>query len=107
MSLELPEELKAQMGDGNPDRPYSKHDLVLCYIAHNKEVTADELLVYLWAQTGKVTLRSYLHTVLKRLRDKKVIDSQQFAKGKSSTYTITPSGEKEARPFVPAMSNRG
>lgn len=100
--MELPEELKAQMGDGNPDKPYTKHELVLAYINRNKEVTVDELLVYLWAMTGKVTRRSYMHMVLKRLRDRNEIESEQFAKGKSSVYRITEQGAKDARPFKPA-----
>ena len=102
--MQLPEELKQQMGDGNPDRKYTKHDYVLSYINHNEEVTVDELLVYLWAQTGEVTLRSYLHTVLKRLRDRGLIASTQFGKGKSSVYRIVGAGSAEARPFVPARS---
>lgn len=106
MTIELPEELKAQMGDGNPDRGYSKHDFVLSYINKNREVTVDELLVYLWLTHDKtVTARSYLHSILKRLRDQGLIKSTQFAKGKSSTYTITTSGESAARPFIPGVSH--
>lgn len=100
LKMELPAALKAQMGTGNPDRPYTKHEYVLSYIVRNHETTVDEMLIYLWAISGEVTGRGYLHTVLKRLRDTNLIESTQYALGKSSTYRATEHGRKAARPFM-------
>ena len=105
MKMELPAALKAQMGAGNPDRPYTKHEYVLSHIVRNHETTVDTLLIYLWAVTGEVTRRSYLHTVLKRLRDSGLIESTQFAQGKSSSYRATEKGRKQARPFMEVPMN--
>ena len=95
----LPEALKQQMGDHNPDKAYTKRDYVLSYIVRNGEAVVDELLVYLWHMTGEVTSRSYLHGMLKSLRDDDRIESTQFGQGKSSTYRATSAGEDKARPF--------
>ena len=97
---DLPEKLKEQLGDLNPDKDYTTADYLLSFIVHIDEAMVDAMLVYLWRVTGKITIRTYVHARLKKLRDEGLIESTQYARGKSTTYRPTPAGEAAARPYV-------
>ena len=96
----IPKELKTQLAKSAGPQEYTKHDLVLAYLNKHGEASIDDLLVYLWVISGAVTERGYLHTVVKRLRDRGRISSQSFAEGKTTKYFITDIGRAAARPYL-------
>ena len=100
---DLPKELTDQMGGDpyrDPDRKYTATDLVLTYIANQPDgVLTNDLLVYLWEQTGKVTSRAYLYHILVTLRKRGQIYTQDMsAPGKARSF-IDEAGRDAARPL--------
>lgn len=99
--MSLPKELQDQLGGKEkPDRPYNTHDLALSYIANNDGVTANDLLIYLWAMTKKVTSRNYLYHVLRRLRNRGLIETTNRSIPLRAKHICTPKGFTNARPFM-------
>ena len=98
----LPDKLLKQMSSvPRPDRPYTLHDLVLSYIAaHPDGANANDLLVYLWESTGKVTVRAYVYQTIFRLRKRGVITTKNSGVPNKARNYITARGAREARPFL-------
>lgn len=99
--MNMPEELQKQLSGKPPDpnRPYNAHDLVLCYVCRNNGATANDLLVYLWAVTGKVTTRGYLYHILSRLRRRGHIVTKDMSAPMKANHWPTSRGAKASRPF--------
>lgn len=101
---DLPQELLDELGGQLSDeRKYTAHDHVLAYIADAIDgAGANEILVYLYyAQDRKVTKRSYLYSVLSRLRKADLImtSGMSNAHGKALNFA-TDKGIACARPVI-------
>ncbi len=99
---DLPDTLLDQMGGKTNDtRPYTSHDLVLSYVAaHPGGSTANDLLVYLWESTSKVTTRGYLYHILSRLRKAGVVLTRNPRSPVDAMHYATLQGANQARPYL-------
>jgi hypothetical protein len=73
---------------------FNTHDLSLAYMEERGPATVDELLVYLWQVTHKVTSREYMYHVLKRLRDRGLIERVELESETVVRHMLTTAGEK-------------
>ena len=100
---DLPKELTDQLGGEpyrDPARKYTATDLVLSYIASTPDgVLTNDLLLYLWEQTGKVTSRAYLYHILVILRKRGFIYTQDMSKPGKARSFIEGAGRDAARPL--------
>jgi len=96
----LPQELQQELGGvKTDDRKYTAKDLVLTYIAQKGEANANDLLIYLWSVTGKVTKRPYLYHILTSLRQGGFIYTENSSIPNKATNCITLTGLDAARPY--------
>ena len=100
---DLPKELQKEMGGDqyrDPARKYTAQDLVLAYIAATPDgVLTNDLLVYLWEMTGKVTSRAYLYHILVTLRKRNHIYTQDMSSPGKARSFIEGEGRDAARPL--------
>ena len=99
MKETMPAELEKELGGTGEENRYTTHDYVLSYIAEHDGCKANDLLVYLYAVSGKATSRGYLYHVIIRLRKRNWISTKHRQVPGKATHFITFTGIKEARPY--------
>jgi len=104
---DLPPELAEQLV-GRTE--HNTHDLTMAYMNERGPATIDELLVYLYRVTGKVTSRDYMYQVLKRLRDRNLIARIELESEVVVRHMLTIEGDRHVRDkdiiFVPTQPSR-
>lgn len=102
---ELPPELAKELS--NPPE-HNMHELALAYMEEMGPATIDELLVYFYNVTGKATSRAYLYNLLKRLRDRKLIERVELESEVVVRHMLTAKGERQVKVkgivFIPTKS---
>ena len=103
---DLPKERATHIWSGrryherNPDRKYTKLDLVLSYIANTPDgVLTSDLIAYLWEATGEMTSRAYLYHILVTLRKRCHIYTLDMSKPGLARNFIEGEGRDAARPL--------
>lgn len=97
----LPEELKAELlATKHNGLGYTIVDLVLAFLVHHGQATADDFMIYVYQTRNKVISRGYLRQVIFRLRKQGLLEQRENRAPYGLVYKPTDKALKQAKPYI-------